>query len=163
VASGGSQDASRVGRSECDSRSTMPRLGPAARQSSSSSLASHVASRSTAASNSGAASTNSPTRSPSHPRLTSSLPLRAPSYSIARAAYNAREKLIDERTGQIKDYRYIGEAEWTGIFAPDHAPPWAMDRQALWNAVERREDQSTRPDTAQLARDFKIALPFELD
>jgi hypothetical protein len=33
----------------------------------------------------------------------------------------------------------------------------------LWNAVERREDQSTRPDQAQLARDLKIALPYELD
>lgn len=29
--------------------------------------------------------------------------------------------------------------------------------------MERREDQSTRPDRAQLARDFKIALPYELD
>ena len=31
------------------------------------------------------------------------------------------------------------------------------------NAVEHREDQSTRPDQAQLARDFKIALPSELN
>lgn len=38
-----------------------------------------------------------------------------------------------------------------------------MDRQALWNAVERREDESNRPDDAQLARDFKIALPHELN
>ena len=29
--------------------------------------------------------------------------------------------------------------------------------------MERREDQSTRPDQAQLARDFKIALPYEMD
>jgi hypothetical protein len=33
----------------------------------------------------------------------------------------------------------------------------------LWNAVERREDESTRPDSAQPARDFKIALPHELN
>jgi hypothetical protein len=33
----------------------------------------------------------------------------------------------------------------------------------LWNAVERREDESTRPDQAQLARDLKIALPHELN
>jgi hypothetical protein len=81
---------------------------------------------------------------------------------IARAAYNAREKLIDHRTNQIKDYRHLGEPEWKAIFAPE-APPWATDREALWNAVERREDQSTRPDAAQPARDFKIALPHELD
>jgi hypothetical protein len=33
----------------------------------------------------------------------------------------------------------------------------------LWNAVERREDESNRPDDAQPARDFKIALPHELN
>jgi hypothetical protein len=82
--------------------------------------------------------------------------------SIARAAYNAREKLIDHRTALIKDYRHLGEPEWKGIFAPEQAPPWATDREALWNAVERREDESTRPDSAQPARDFKIALPHEL-
>jgi len=82
--------------------------------------------------------------------------------SIARAAYNAREKLTDERTQEAKDYRYLGEPEWTGIFAPELSPDWARDREKLWNAVERREDQSTRPDQAQLARDFKIALPHEL-
>jgi hypothetical protein len=82
---------------------------------------------------------------------------------IARAAYIAREKLRDERTNGVKDYRYLGEPEWQEIFAPDQAPDWALDREKLWNAVERREDESTRPDQAQLARDFKIALPYELD
>jgi hypothetical protein len=82
---------------------------------------------------------------------------------IARAAYNARERLVDERTNQVYDYRHLGEAEWAGIFDPDHAPDWAAQRDKLWNAVECREDKSTRPDQAQLARDFKIALPYELN
>src|SRR5580658_2007000 len=83
--------------------------------------------------------------------------------SIARAAYNAREKLVDERSGKIHDYRYLGEPEWQGICGPDEVPVWATDRQALWNTVERRENQSTRPNDAQPARDSKIALPHELN
>jgi len=82
---------------------------------------------------------------------------------IARAAYNAREKLVDGKTNQAKDYRYLGGLEWSAIFVPDYAPEWASDRQKLWNSVERLEDESTRPDQAQLARDFKIALPHELN
>lgn len=82
---------------------------------------------------------------------------------IARAAYNARERLVDARTNQVYDYRHLGETEWKGIFNPEHAPGWAGERDKLWNAVELREDQSTRPDQAQLARDFKIALPHELN
>ncbi len=82
---------------------------------------------------------------------------------VARAAYNARERLVDERTNQVYDYRYLGETEWKGIFDPEHAPDSVLNRERLWNAAERREDQSTRPDQAQLARDFKIALPFELN
>jgi len=82
---------------------------------------------------------------------------------IARAAYNARECLMDDRTGEKKDYRSKGGIEFQGIFTPKGAPKWMQDREALWNAVEEREDQSTRPDNAQLARDFKIALPHELN
>lgn len=82
---------------------------------------------------------------------------------IARAAYNARECLTDDRTAEQKDYREKGGLEWSGIFAPKGAPEWVQDRQALWNAVEEREDRSTRPDQAQLARDFKLSIPHELD
>lgn len=82
---------------------------------------------------------------------------------IARAAYNARERLVDERTNRVYDYRHLGEPEWKGIFDPEQAPDWTTQRGHLWNAVERKEDKSTRPDHAQLARDFKIALPQELN
>jgi hypothetical protein len=82
---------------------------------------------------------------------------------IARAAYNARVRLVDERTNQVYDYRHLGKPEWQGILDPEHAPDWVRERERLWNAIEQREDQSTRPDQAQLARDFKIALPFELN
>jgi hypothetical protein len=77
---------------------------------------------------------------------------------VAKAAYNARETLLDERTDQTKDYRDRGEILFSGIFAPKDAPDWVQDRERLWNAVEAREK---RPDS-QLAIDIDLALPHEL-
>jgi len=82
--------------------------------------------------------------------------------AIAKAAYNSRSKLEDERTGLTKDYSRKEGAEFSGIFAPKNAPEWVNDRQQLWNAVERREDASNRAASAQLAREVVVALPHEL-
>ncbi len=82
---------------------------------------------------------------------------------IAKAAYNAREAIRDERTGELKDYSRKKGLEFSGIFAPKNAPEWATDRARLWNAVEQREDRSTRPDQAQLARSIEVNLPHELN
>ena len=71
--------------------------------------------------------------------------------------------MVDERTGKVYDYSDQPGLEWKGIFAPDEVSDWAHDRQGLWNQVELKEDQSRHADTAQLARDFKLALPHELD
>lgn len=82
---------------------------------------------------------------------------------VASAAYRAGEKLRDERTGDIKDYsRRSWSVLYTQILTPQNAPNWMLDRQRLWNEVERREDQSTKPGTAQLARDLELSLPHEL-
>jgi Ti-type conjugative transfer relaxase TraA len=43
------------------------------------------------------------------------------------------------------------------------APAWAVDRERLWNEAEKREDQSTRRAEAKVAREFRVALPHELD
>ena len=82
--------------------------------------------------------------------------------AVAKAAYNSRSKLEDERTGQTKDYRKLDGLMFSGVFAPKDAPAWASDRQQLWNAVERREDESNRAASARLAREIRIALPHEL-
>ena len=82
--------------------------------------------------------------------------------AIAKAAYNSRSKLEDQRTGEMKDHSRRSGLVFSGIFAPKDAPAWASDRQQLWNAVERREDESNRAATAQLAREIEIALPHEL-
>jgi len=82
---------------------------------------------------------------------------------IAKAAYNARAALHDERTGALKDYSRGNGLEFSGIFAPEHAPEWMKDREKLWNAVELQEDGTTRRATAQLARNIELNLPHELN
>jgi ATP-dependent exoDNAse (exonuclease V) alpha subunit len=79
--------------------------------------------------------------------------------SIATAAYNAREKLTDERTGEIKDFRRKDGLIFSGIYAPKDAPEWTQDRGELWNraeAAEKRKDST-------IARNYEIALPHELN
>lgn len=77
---------------------------------------------------------------------------------IAKAAYNAREELTEERTGEVKNYTRAQGLVFSGIYTPAQAPKWAHDRAQLWNAAaaaEKRKD-------ATLAREYQIALPHEL-
>ena len=53
----------------------------------------------------------------------------------AAAAYRAAERIDDRRTGEIHDYTRKGGVESANIVLPDHAPTWASDRAALWNAA----------------------------
>lgn len=78
--------------------------------------------------------------------------------SIAAAAYRTGERFIDERTGEIYDYKKRGGVVHSQIFAPDNTPDWACDRHRLWNEVERVEQRKD----AQLCRTWDIALPSEL-
>lgn len=78
--------------------------------------------------------------------------------AVAKAAYNARDKLTDERTGDLKDYSRKGGLLFSGIYAPKDAPDWARDRGQLWNHAEEAEKRKD----ATLAREYQIALPHEL-
>ena len=78
--------------------------------------------------------------------------------AVAAMAYRAGDRLTDERTGQMHDYsRRHGVLE-SGIVAPEDAPAWAQDREALWNAAEAAEKRKD----AKTAREYEIALPHEL-
>jgi hypothetical protein len=78
---------------------------------------------------------------------------------IAKAAYNARDRLVDEKTGEIKNYsRNEDQVLFSGIFAPKDAPEWAQDREQLWNHAEAAENRKD----SQLAREIVVALPHEL-
>jgi hypothetical protein len=65
----------------------------------------------------------------------------------------------NERTGDVYNYKHgKNDVLFEGVFAPSHAPEWMCDRRQLWNAVEKMETYKT----AQVARDFIVALPHEL-
>lgn len=84
---------------------------------------------------------------------------RAAGHSMtAAAAYQAAEKIEDDRTGEAHDYRRKQGVEAAGIVAPASAPAWAMDRAVLWNQAEAAEKRKD----ARTGRRITLALPAEL-
>jgi len=81
---------------------------------------------------------------------------------VAAAAYRAGERILDERTGTVRDYTRKRGILDTLILTPHNASEWIQTRARLWNDVEHREDKSTRRSTAQLARELQLSLPHEL-
>ncbi|MDP1577439.1 MAG: MobA/MobL family protein, partial [Cypionkella sp.] len=79
--------------------------------------------------------------------------------ATAAAAYRSASHIEDHRTGLSFDYRARGGVDHVEIVAPAHAPEWAQDRAALWNAVEAAETRKN----SQVAREIRVALPAELD
>lgn len=79
--------------------------------------------------------------------------------ATSAAAYRAGAELTDERTGQTFDYTRKRGVEGAEIMLPAGAPDWMRDRGQLWNAVEKAEKRAD----AQLARDYILTLPHELD
>lgn len=79
---------------------------------------------------------------------------------IAAAAYRAGTKLRDAIADKVYDYtrRMKGVVE-TAVLTPACAPEWAHDSGRLWNHVEAGEKRMD----AQLAREFILAVPPELD
>ncbi len=79
--------------------------------------------------------------------------------AVAAAAYRCGEEIRNERDGRDHDYSHRSGVEATEILAPAHAPAWARDRAALWNAVEHSEQRKD----ARTAREIVLTLPHELD
>lgn len=79
--------------------------------------------------------------------------------AVACSAYRSGEKLIDERQGKEQDYTRKTGVEFTKIYAPENTHPELLDRNHLWNTVEKVE----RRKDANLAREFEIAFPHELN
>ncbi|PPA69409.1 MobQ family relaxase [Jeotgalibacillus proteolyticus] len=77
--------------------------------------------------------------------------------AVASAAHRSGERLLDQRSGEIKIYRRTLQPE-TMIISPLHAPEWVQNRSRLWNEVENSETRKN----SQLAREIKMTLPLEL-
>ena len=77
--------------------------------------------------------------------------------AIACAAYRSGEKLYSEETDRTFDYRNKGGVVFSEIVLCDHAPERFLDRQTLWNEVQRIESKAD----SRLAREIDVALPVE--
>ena len=78
---------------------------------------------------------------------------------IAKAAYNARDKLQDEYYGKTHDYSKKTDLVFSKIFLPEHVPKEFSNREYLWNEVEKIE----KSKNSQLARNLLFELPRELN
>jgi MobA/MobL family len=81
--------------------------------------------------------------------------------AVAGVAYRLGLRLYDRRAGVWHDFRrrQVGEEIVRALtVAPDGAPAWATDPDELWNRVEQAEKRKD----AQLARDYRIPVPFGL-
>lgn len=79
--------------------------------------------------------------------------------AVACAAYRSGEKLLDEKYEKTQDYTKKTGVEFTHIYAPENTNSNLLDRQTLWNTVEKIE----RRKDAVVAREFEIAFPHELN
>lgn len=79
--------------------------------------------------------------------------------SVAAAAYRAGEELHCEYTGLTHDYRGKHYIEKTEILLPGNAPAEWMNRETLWNVVEKAE----KSKDAKLSEEIMVAIPRELN
>ena len=81
--------------------------------------------------------------------------------AVAGVAYRLGLRLYDRRTGKWHDFRKrkLGEEIVRAVtVAPPGAPEWATDPDELWNRAEAAEKRKD----AQVARDYRIPIPFGL-
>ena len=78
---------------------------------------------------------------------------------VAKAAYNARDRLRDERYGKLEDYTKKHDLIFSKIFLPEHIPKKFSNREYLWNEVEKIE----KSKNSQLARNLLFTLSRELN
>lgn len=80
--------------------------------------------------------------------------------SVAAAAYRSGTSLHNDKEGQTYDFsRRSGVVHAEIVIPKGSGAEWAYDRNALWNAVEAKENRKD----SRVAREFEIALPHELD
>ncbi|PLY35254.1 conjugal transfer protein [Pectobacterium carotovorum] len=80
--------------------------------------------------------------------------------SCRKAAYHARCKITDDRTGNTYDFSHRSDLFYHQILAPASAPTHIIESSTtLWNEVEKVERQKD----GQTARYFDVAIPCELN
>lgn len=80
--------------------------------------------------------------------------------AAGKAAYNARCRIENDRTGKVYSFEHLPNRVISEHFFPAaNSPEWAKTRAGFWNGVEQRENRTD----SQLAMDWVIALPHELE
>lgn len=77
---------------------------------------------------------------------------------VAAAAYRAATRLVDHRTNEVHDYSKREHHKYSEIYLPDGCSRDYLDREYLWNQVEKSETRKN----SQLAKALLLALPKEL-
>jgi Ti-type conjugative transfer relaxase TraA len=77
--------------------------------------------------------------------------------AVRSAAYNAREQITAERTGEVFHFRHRDAPEHHEVLLPEGADARFADSAVLWNAAETAE----RRKDAQVAREIVVALPAD--
>ena len=75
--------------------------------------------------------------------------------AIRSAAYNAREAILDERTGEHFSFKHRDAPDHHEVLLPEGADSRLSDATTLWNVAEAAEKRRD----AQVARELVIALP----
>lgn len=78
--------------------------------------------------------------------------------ATAAAAYRSGARIVDERTGEIHDYRKKRGIISSRIILPDNAPANLENRANLWNAAEAAENRKN----SVTAREILLSLPADL-
>lgn len=78
--------------------------------------------------------------------------------ATAAAAYRSGARIIDERTGEIHDYRKKRGIISSRIILPDNAPADLADRATLWNTAEAAENRKN----SVTGREVLLSLPSDL-
>ena len=79
--------------------------------------------------------------------------------AVAASAYMSCSRMYNDYDGIQHDYTRKHGLIYQEVLLPPMAPPEWKDREQLWNAVEAAE----KTKDSRLAREFVVALPFELD
>lgn len=79
--------------------------------------------------------------------------------AVAASAYLSCSRMYNDYDGIQHDYTRKHGLIYQKVLLPSHANPEWMDREKLWNAVEKTE----KTKDSRLAREFVVALPIELD
>jgi len=77
--------------------------------------------------------------------------------ACCKSAYNARDKITDEKTNVTYNFSDRGNNVYHNILLPDYVNLKFKNPSELMNAIEKAE----RKDNSQLVKEYVLALPDE--